>query len=803
MTYQSKETPETLFVKNTVLQGKEGSCPKPLERLQPPNGSITLPPHWLNELSILLIILNETSRKFPLEISIMVDQGTFGLIISFGWKRNSGEEKLESIGRLMVIGTPIRQASKALSSLRDGDTILVNQEQIAQHTLAYFTDLYASPNDARPNHLIQSVIPALREKGAFQEQGALGLILELAKRVKSIVKERYLTVFNEGDDCSGLQTPSHVLYADDILIFCKGLKSNLLALKRLIQDYATASGQHMNLAKCKFYTSCGNARRIQKLYEILGFSAGSLPFFYLGVPLFKGKPRRIHLQPIADRIIDKLATWKGLSLSIMGRVELVKSVIHSMLAFSFHIYVWPASLIRTSEGSIRNFIWSGNSRTRKLVTVAWKTVCTPTKTGGLGIRSLKHLNQAALLKLAWEMTSSENRFGIAKNMSKRYFKSSIWHGIKPNWNNVMHNALWLVGDGKKVNFWKDNWTGHALVDMLRIPAAVHSSLVAKVSDFVLNTVWTIPTVFAETFPNVMDNIVQFSISMNQDKLIWQGTNNGILSLKDAYACIKPDIEDMNWCKLIWTKFIPPSKSLSTWRLFHHKMPTDENLQKRGCHLASMCSNCYSQIETSNHVFLTCSFVVQLWDWLGGIFKIHFNTNSIESLFLACNRQWCPQVKGVLVAAIINTINTAWFCRNSSRFDGKKLSLVQAKSRIKLATSLAGNNSKLLTNNSVSNFKGWKNVWLECDSILVVDIFKGRGVVPWRLVNSWRRCLHGISSMRFIVTHIFREGNTCADRLAAFGVTSRVYTWWDVIPRFIFEEFNRNRLGIPNYRCNFL
>ncbi|KAF1872450.1 hypothetical protein Lal_00016748 [Lupinus albus] len=617
--------------------------------------------------------------------------------------------------------TKIRQASKALSSLRDGDTILVNQEQIAQHTLAYFTDLYASPNDARPNHLIQSVIPAL---------------------------------------------------------------SNLLALKRLIQDYATASGQHMNLAKCKFYTSCGNARRIQKLSEILGFSAGSLPFYYLGVPLFKGKPRRIHMQPIADRIIDKLATWKGLSLSIMGMVEL---------------------------GSIRNFIWSGNSRTRKLVTVAWKTVCTPTKTGGLGIRSLKHLNQAALLKLAWEMTSSEqdwaffcrNRFGIDKNMSKRYFKSSIWHGIKPNWNNVMQNALWLVGDGKKVNFWKDNWTGHALVDMLRIPAAMHSSLVAKVSDFVLNTVWTIPTVFAKTFPNVMDNIVQFSISRNQDKLIWQGTNNGILSLKDAYACIKPDLEDMNWCKLIWTKFIPPSKSFSTWRLFHHKMPTDENLQKRGCHLASLCSNCYSQIETSNHVFLTCSFVVQLWDWLGGIFKIHFNINSIESLFLVCNRQWCPQVKGVLVAAIINTINTAWFCRNSSRFDGKKLSLVQAKSRIKLATSLAGNNSKLLTNNSVSNFKGWKNIWLECDSILVVDIFKGRGVVPWRLVNSWLRCMHGISSMRFIVTHIFREGNTCADRLAAFGVTSRVYTWWDVIPRFIFEEFNKNRLGIPNYRCNFL
>ncbi|KAE9600797.1 putative RNA-directed DNA polymerase [Lupinus albus] len=57
--------------------------------------------------------------------------------------------------------TKIRQASKALSTLRDGDNILVGQEEIDQHTLAYFTDLYATPNNVRPNHLIQYVIPAL------------------------------------------------------------------------------------------------------------------------------------------------------------------------------------------------------------------------------------------------------------------------------------------------------------------------------------------------------------------------------------------------------------------------------------------------------------------------------------------------------------------------------------------------------------------------------------------------------------------------------------------------------------------
>ncbi|KAF1872494.1 hypothetical protein Lal_00016795 [Lupinus albus] len=224
--------------------------------------------------------------------------------------------------------TKVRQATRALASLRDGENILVDQDAISQHVLGYFTDIYASPSEAVPNLLIQSVIPAL------------------------------------------------------------GLKTNLLALNSLIKDYANASGQHANLPKCRFYTCSVNSRRIHQIADLLGFSQGNLPFSYLGVPLFKGKPRRLHLQPIADRIIAKLASWKGLSLSIIGRVELVKSVIHSMVAYSFHIYAWPSSLIKSLEVCIRNFIWSGNTNTKKIVTVAWAKVCSPIKAGGLGMRNV-------------------------------------------------------------------------------------------------------------------------------------------------------------------------------------------------------------------------------------------------------------------------------------------------------------------------------------------------------------------------------------------------------------------------------
>ncbi|KAE9619300.1 putative RNA-directed DNA polymerase [Lupinus albus] len=104
-----------------------------------------------------------------------------------------------------------------------------------------------------------------------------------------------------------IQPPSHVLYADDVLIFCKGIKRNLEHLNSLLSDYAQASGQHINLQKSKFYTCNASPRKVVTLCSILGFNAGHLPFNYLGIPLFKVKPKRVNLQPIADRILQKLS----------------------------------------------------------------------------------------------------------------------------------------------------------------------------------------------------------------------------------------------------------------------------------------------------------------------------------------------------------------------------------------------------------------------------------------------------------------------------------------------------------------
>ncbi|MCI48466.1 RNA-directed DNA polymerase (Reverse transcriptase), partial [Trifolium medium] len=70
----------------------------------------------------------------------------------------------------------------------------------------------------------------------------------------------------------------------------------------------------------------------------------------------KGRPRVAYLQPVADKVKAKLATWKASLLPIAGRIQLVKSVIQSMLVYSISIYARPVSLLRDVERWIKNFI---------------------------------------------------------------------------------------------------------------------------------------------------------------------------------------------------------------------------------------------------------------------------------------------------------------------------------------------------------------------------------------------------------------------------------------------------------------
>jgi hypothetical protein len=450
--------------------------------------------------------------------------------------------------------------------------------------------------------------------------------------------------------------PSHSLYADDILVFCKGNLSGIKALKGLFDLYAQESGQVINSSKSTILSSSITPGRLELIVQVLNFKLGAVPFNYLGVPIFIGRPKTIHLQPIADKVKQKLSAWKASLLSIAGRVQLVQAVIQSMLIYSFSMYSWHVALLKDLEKCIRNFIWSGDIDKRKLVTVSWEKICRPYTQGGLNIRSLTKLNSASNLHLCWKLYNSQSswanllrdRVVRGSTIIQHHIFSSIWCSVKDEVSVLKENCTWLLGDGKDISFWNDSWCGPPLSDQLSIPDHICQSLKASVSDFIVESNWVIPSQLSIAYPNLYSIISQITIPLvaAKDKLLWKLTDDGDLCLKEAYLFKIQQIHDLPWAKCIWSPDIPPSKSLLAWRLMHSKVPTDENLMARGCLIPSMCNLCNKHTETSFHIFFECPFAVRLWSWFAGCLNQALQVTSMEDMWKICEWQWSPQCNQV-------------------------------------------------------------------------------------------------------------------------------------------------------------
>jgi hypothetical protein len=340
-------------------------------------------------------------------------------------------------------------------------------------------------------------------------------------------------------------------------------------------------------------------------------------------------------------------------------------------------------------------------------------VCSPIIEGGLGLRSLSTLNEASNLKLCWEMMESTDQW--AHLLRHRVFKnfnvinyhifSSIWCGIKSKVQIILDNSCWIIGNGSSIKFWTHDWSGSTLMQFLNISSDRMLSLHHRVQDFIVDSHWLIPMELQLEFPNLLPYLQNISIPLieKDDHLIWKHSPSGSLSLKDAYNFVRPPDHLYSWAKLIWNTSIPPSKSLLLWRLFHNKLPTDENLTLRGCNLPSICSLCLNQAESSHHLFLNCPFALSLWNWLGSITHLSINLNSLSEAFEICNRGWSPQCKLVIIAAFINIINIIWLSRNNLRFNNIKPVWNSVIAWIVTNVNMTGNQTSLTTNSSISDF----------------------------------------------------------------------------------------------------
>lgn len=184
---------------------------------------------------------------------------------------------------------------------------------------------------------------------------------------------------------------------------------------KFMDEYTTNSGQVVNRAKSLLLLGKYAIPRQYNIQRILGIVAGSLPFTYLGLPIFRGCPK---CDFFSCRLLikqSKLSTWKGMQLSQAARLQLINSVIQGQLIniYSFQVYEWPSSLLRKAHCWIHNFFldW-GPFKTRFCVGFLEQLLYTSKEQGGLRIKNIFLLNHALLLKKCWDLGGCIESFSI-------------------------------------------------------------------------------------------------------------------------------------------------------------------------------------------------------------------------------------------------------------------------------------------------------------------------------------------------------------------------------------------------------
>ncbi|XP_070044833.1 uncharacterized protein [Nicotiana tomentosiformis] len=137
----------------------------------------------------------------------------------------------------------------------------------------------------------------------------------LNSMIKKANQDRLIRGFKAVNNFSSNLEITHLLYADDSLVFRDAKEEQVRHLRLILSVFEAISWLHVNWSKSQVYT-INEVTNIQRLAGVLGCQVGNLPTTYLWMPL-RAKNRSQELwNEVLERCEKKLAIWKGNYLSL-------------------------------------------------------------------------------------------------------------------------------------------------------------------------------------------------------------------------------------------------------------------------------------------------------------------------------------------------------------------------------------------------------------------------------------------------------------------------------------------------------
>uniref|UniRef100_A0A803QP43 Reverse transcriptase domain-containing protein n=1 Tax=Cannabis sativa TaxID=3483 RepID=A0A803QP43_CANSA len=285
------------------------------------------------------------------------------------------------------------------------------------------------------------------------------------------------------------QRLSHLLFADNSLVFIDATMEESTTLKEVLATYEKLSGQCINFEKTEMCVGGKiNDSIATALASNLGVTVVKNHTKYLGMPTFVGRNKKQVFGKIRDKVEAKLQGWKMGLFSQAGKEILIKAVIQALPCYVMSYFRITKGILHDIESLIARNWWGSTKNKHKLHWGNWRKLFRLKEQGGMGFRDLEDFNQAFLAKQGWKLITNPDCL-LSRILKALYFPSesffeaklghygsSIWSGIIWGRDLLIKGSRWCVGDGRMIRVNEDMWIPRSppfnLRTKIQIPQAV-------------------------------------------------------------------------------------------------------------------------------------------------------------------------------------------------------------------------------------------------------------------------------------------------------------------------------------------
>lgn len=448
----------------------------------------------------------------------------------------------------------------------------------------------------------------------------LVLAMEYLSRLLKGLQNNHQFAFHP--KCKALKL-CHLIFADDIMMFCKAEEKSILLMKQCLDEFSKASGLKVNFQKSQVFFAAVHTSLKDVLLRQIGCVEGDLPVKYLGVPLIAGKLSVVDCNPVIMKIRRKLEKWSSKSLTYSGRLQLVNSVIFHYQTYWSMIFVLPKGVLNQIEAMCRKFLWSGQVEENAMALVAWDQVCVPKEEGGLAVKKLNTWNSAAVGCQLWKVIAKQNCLWV-RWVQEVYLKEAcIWTVSQRvndpwTWRKLlkMRRKFYpyvesIVGDGRETSLFYDWWLKSGpIIGAMSGNMLWNKNL--KVSSWRQGKEWSIPGTFKRRYPDIVREIEAMELTEHSDAVKWRLNLSGHYTIASFYQQIRGRKSKVNCYRLIWSGKSPQKFRFIAWLIVHQRLKTKDLLQRRGVVVDSKCVLCNVEDESCLHLYFECSYSSLVW-----------------------------------------------------------------------------------------------------------------------------------------------------------------------------------------------